>query len=331
MNSSSSRIRVLYVVERFPQLSETYIHAEIAALKDDYDIRVFALQPANSPAKEHYPYTQKQHPAHLREVIQEFKPNVLHTHYATLIPNLERISANNRVPYTVRAHSFDTDGYRPPDLRVSDYCLGVLSFPYTRSVLESAQIPKERILDCWPVIDFARFHDTSPNGNAILNLGASLPKKNFQDFLDLGALMRGREFNLYSIGYNTPQLIDKNREMGEPVRILPPVEHSQMPAVYKKHQWLVYTANKKLGNVGWPLALAEAMAAGTGVCMQNLRPDLKQFLGGAGFLFDSVQELPRIVSQPVPKEMRELGFKVAKRSDINVHKKLLTDLWDKCA
>ena len=75
------------------------------------------------------------------------------------------------------------------------------------------------------------------------------------------------------------------------------------------------------------MAIAEAQAAGVGVCMANIRPDLKQYIGDAGFLFDTIDEARKIISQPVPEDIREAGFVQAEKSNINNHISLLTDLW----
>jgi hypothetical protein len=75
------------------------------------------------------------------------------------------------------------------------------------------------------------------------------------------------------------------------------------------------------------MAIAEAQASGVGVCMANLRPDLRDYVGGAGFLFDSVSQVRDIIAKPFPDELRELGFEQAKKSDAFEHKKILTKLW----
>ena len=63
--------------------------------------------------------------------------------------------------------------------------------------------------------------------------------------------------------------------------------------------------------------------------MYNLRPDIAQFIGGAGFVYNTLQEAVNILRQPYPEELRQLGFEQAKKSDIFVHKNIVTDLWDK--
>jgi hypothetical protein len=101
-----------------------------------------------------------------------------------------------------------------------------------------------------------------------------------------------------------------------------------MPAEYKKHQWLVYTASFDMKMVGWPMAIAEAQASGVGVCMANIRPDLKHYVGDAGILFDSLHDIIDVRQKPLPEEMREAGFEQARKSNINDHKRLLMDLSD---
>jgi glycosyltransferase involved in cell wall biosynthesis len=107
-----------------------------------------------------------------------------------------------------------------------------------------------------------------------------------------------------------------------------PVEPKDMPQQYKKHQWLVYTADFDLATVGWPMAVAEAQASGVGVCMPRIRPDLAQYVGQGGYLYDSIEEIVDLVRGPVPNEMREAGFAQAWLSDVQQQKHLLTGLWD---
>ena len=104
-----------------------------------------------------------------------------------------------------------------------------------------------------------------------------------------------------------------------------------MSPEYQKHQWLVYTADFELASVGWPMAVAEAQAAGVSVCVPNIRLDIKEYVGEAGFVYNSIEEVVDIIQKPVPEEMREAGFLQAKKSDIQEHKHLLTNLWHQAA
>ena len=58
-----------------------------------------------------------------------------------------------------------------------DRCLGVLAFPFMRDLLIRSGVDGKKIHDCWPVVDFERFDDLTPNRDAVMNLGVCLPKK----------------------------------------------------------------------------------------------------------------------------------------------------------
>lgn len=330
-----SKPRVLYILAQYPQMSETYVKSEIEAIRDEYDVFVVGLGKADLPYKNHARYRILSDWDHITECISEFRPHVLHTHWLYNIWKLEYFAKKSNTPYTVRAHSFDIlidpeNHYaKAVSLINDDLCLGVLTFPFGRPSLEKIGVRGDKLHDCFPVVNYKRFYNRSQNGDAIMNVGGCLPKKSVEDFIELTMEAPHLEFNLYALGYNVDKTRMLNNERGSPVKFIPPIEPEEMPAEYKKHRWLVYTASRKIGTVGWSMAVAEAQASGVGVCMANLRPDLRDYVGDAGFLFDSVGEVADIISKPFPEELREMGFEQAKKSDVFEHKAILTNLWRK--
>ncbi len=332
-----SKPRVLYVLVQYPQLSETYIRAEIAAIEADHDVEIISLIPADCPYEGYVPFKLLSTPVEIQSEIERFRPHVLHTHWLheqlDLLVELARV---NDIPFTVRAHSFDTL-FTPPAVPGplaravaainSDLCLGILALPFSVESLIGAGIEPSKIKTVYPAVDFASFLDRSPNGDGVMSVGASLPKKRFEDFIAIAASLPEHEFDLYSIGYQSAALEAVNRAHGNPVRMRQPAEPGGMPAIYKQHRWLIVTASREIGTVGWPLCIAEAQASGVGVCVPNLRPDLKEYVGESGFFYDSVDEVRDIITRPYPERMREAGFEQARKSDIGVHKTALTDLW----
>lgn len=333
-----ARKRILYLLRRYPQISETYVETELRHVWDRYDVKVIALGPADSPRKSHKPYEliPAEDKERLANAILAFAPDVVHGHYIHHAPLLQEAGRIAKAPYTVRAHSYDVlnadrDVQALSAALNDDACLGVLTFPFTRERLVGSGVRAEKVHDCYPVVDYARFHDESPNGGAVMNVGACLPKKNHEFYLELAAARRnGRAFHLYAMGYNVEQIRAENAGLGSPVNVMPLFEHEEMPAQYKQHQWLVYTASPEIPTVGWPMAIAEAQAAGVGVCMQNIRPDLEEYVGPAGFMFRTLDEVLDIVSQPFPDDMRRLGFEHARRSDVASHIGKLEQLWERC-
>jgi glycosyltransferase involved in cell wall biosynthesis len=327
--------RVMYIARNFPQISQTYIRSEIEALQAEYEISVISVSEANVAYKRCVPFRKIADPAMIREAIEEFRPHILHSHYLNQSEVFEALIVQQglNTPFTIRAHSFDTlardsaMAQRAASVINHDLCLGILSFPFTRPLLENAGIRGEKILDCYPVINYPRFYDRSPNGEAVMNIGAAIAKKRMEDFIELACQVPDMEFNLYAVGHTVDQLARYNESKGNAVKIMPPIEPDEMPAEYKKHRWLVYTASREVGTVGWPMAIAEAQAAGVGICMPNLRPDLREYIGAAGFTYEAISEVADIITRPVPDEMRERGFEQARKSNIFEHKTILTDLW----
>lgn len=349
----SQPFRVMYIVKQFPQISESYIKTEIEAVREKCEVLVVATQKASMAATNHPPFRYIDDLVAVREAIEDFRPHVLHTHWLHSARMVGKLSKQTKVPFTVRTHSFDAiwddtharsvldrffgARHLPPHVREaisfirSEMCLGILAFPFNRVRLEMAGISGDKIIDSYPVVNYPLFHNTGPNGDEIMNVGAAITKKNMEDFIHLGAMAPKQSFNLYAMAYDVDRLHELNEAKGRPVNIIPPVELEDMPAQYKKHRWLVYTARMDRGSVGWPMAIAEAQASGVGVCMANIRPDLRDYVGGAGFLFNSVTEAHDIITKPFPDEKREQGFEQAKKSNIFEHRTSLFALWQTVA
>lgn len=344
--TDADRVRVAYVVDDFPQLSQTYLRAELRSVARDHDVRVVGMKPADRPYADAMPYVTETDEDRIVAHVEAFRPHVLHTHYLHCAGIVERVARRTGVPFTVRTHSFDVLPLLLEPRRAarrrragiaatrSPFCLATLAFPFLRDALVSAGVSEATLVDAWPVVDYAAFHDLTPRAGGgeegprdVMNVGACIAKKRMEDFVDLAARVPDRRFRLYAIGYRSDELDAYVRRTGSPVDVVDPVEPRDMPAAYRRHGWLVYTGCFERKTVGWPMAVAEAQAAGIGVVVARVRPDLETFVGPAGFLYDDVAEVPEILARGYPAAMREAGYAQAERSDIEAHRGLLTSRW----
>lgn len=330
------RRKILLLVHRYPQVTQTYIETEIRELKKRYDVRVIAFNQAHTAFVDHGPFTviRRDDSVRLREAVSEFRPDMIHAHWLFLTDKAFEASQMAGIPFTVRAHSFDVLAkdqtlQKSSVLVNTDACAGILSFPFTLPILEREGFNIAKVHKCHPVLDFERFYDVSPNRKDIMSVGAWKPKKNMEWFFELAKCSRGRglTFDLYAPGIDAQTVSSGHGLHDVPLVVHDPVEPSDMPAEYKKHEWLVYTASPTHNTVGWPVVIGEAQASGVGVCMQNIRRDLKEYVGEAGYLFDSLAEVNEIISHPFPERQRKLGFEQAKRSDVRTHISKLERLW----
>ena len=100
--------KVLYVLFEYPQLSQTYIKNEIEAIAYDYEVEILSLNGVNVSYKSHFPYQKVDGMHDVLRKVREFSPDVMHTHWLNMMPFMNLLAKKTNVPYTVRAHSFDT-------------------------------------------------------------------------------------------------------------------------------------------------------------------------------------------------------------------------------
>src|SRR5437588_2215041 len=203
-----SKPRIMYIVESYPAITETYIQSEIDALRDDYEISVLAHHQAEYVNLNHHECFEVRDPACMLEAAKKFKPDALHTHWLVHVPLVGNLAAQLGVPFTVRAHSFDgvwQDSESTPAnaseivrLINSDLCLSVLGFPFMRTNFERAGIASQKILDSYPCMNFERFYDQGLNGFAVISGGAPRNAKQMEDLATLAAAAPELELNLYT-------------------------------------------------------------------------------------------------------------------------------------
>lgn len=356
--------RILYFIVAYPTFSESYMHEEIEALSKDFDIRIISYTASERPRKTafDFDFIKYESPClvyapfpkvnldfddpeqvafleRVDKVIEEFKPDMLHAHYMGLGVLCAKLAERHKIPFTLRSHSMDV--LNEPDAKLDAYsqiisspwCKRVLAFPHSVERLSSHGMNPDLLEPCWPIINFDAFHRPKKREptNKIMCCGPAIKKKVHREFVDLANTMRDTKwkFHLYAYGPMIWDTRDYNTEMNYPVSFKY-ADPTQMPDVYTKYDWLVYPSHQKINKVGLPCGVAEAMAAGIGVCWQELpgrRQEQLDFLGGAGFLFKSIEDVPAILANPYPEEKRQAGFVAAKRFDIQGHKHLLADVW----
>ncbi len=365
LSPKGRRPRILYFIVSYPTFSETYMHEEIRSLLGEYDIQIITYRASPYPRNHAFPHkvieykdsclvygpiknvnrefnsaTQQEFIREVDAVIKEFKPDVMHAHYFGMGLLLQFLAERHKIPFTIRTHSMDI--LSEPQEKIdtmcdaanSPWCQRVLAFPAFRNYLVESGLQGEKVVSCWPVINFARFFKPGRRASTgrVLCAGPTIPKKAHADFIDLAVRMRGSglQFDLYGKGGHLATIQAYNEQAGNPARTIY-TDPDEMPDVYLHYDWFVYPSDPTINKVGLPAAIAEAQASGLGVCWQELpgrREEQLAFLGGGGYLFQSIDELPAILTKPYPDDMRQAGLTNAKKCDIELHKVLLTEAWE---
>ncbi len=339
--------KVLYVANAYPELSQTYIETERRIVHERAETFLLALLPANLENPDHLPY--RLHKWWLTEWLgrgrtrafrigpdaRRAAPDLVHAHWMHMAGPARRAARACDVPWTIRTHSFDimerSDEELAANIRRCNEtdCAGVLAFPFLRERLLRLGLKEDKLVDAPPVVDAQRFDDLGPNGPGVIFTSAVRPKKGFADYYALSGLVPDRPFSVYPLAIRREKIGRLNDDYQGNVKIRQPVAHSVMLAEWKKHTWLVYPGSPGINSIGWPIAVAEAWAAGVGVCMQRLRPDLDEYIANCGVLFDDVDELPDVLQRDPDPAMRERAHTRTMGMDIRKHIHLLYDLWAK--
>jgi len=180
-----------------------------------------------------------------------------------------------------------------------------------------------------PVVNTSSFPFSDHHGSSIINMGALKPKKMFEDYIYLLKLRPDLNFRLYPMGStkNIDGLRQLASQQGGKIEISDPVVFSKMPEIWKEHRWLVYTADRKLKSVGWPMSVVEAWASGTGVCIPRIRPDIEQYVGDAAIVYDDIKEVADLIGEPPNAELLESGKRRAAEMDIKRWIHPLYEIW----
>src|SRR2546428_4957029 len=197
--------RVAYVVNVFPKLSETFIAWELAELRRrGVEVCILSLRPpdegrrhefiAQTGLEERTVYNSWEFPA----VLREFRPELLHAHFATEPTAAAReLAAELRVPFTFTAHGYDI--YRRPPADFADRASAAsavitVSEANARYIVKTFGVPTAQIHVIPCGVDAERF---SPHGERlepphIVCVARLRPVKNLGLLLEACASLRAR-------------------------------------------------------------------------------------------------------------------------------------------
>ena len=323
----------IFLLSEYPQISQTYKENEARALLPYCEVKIISFSKHDTSYSDHLPFEKAKNAQDAILMCKKHRPNIIHSHYLHLTHIAHKASALCGCRFSIRTHSFDVIGRSKEyisqykDAINSTRCAGIICFPFLKDDFLEAGINEDKIFTSYPIVDVKRFLNRHKNEAGVMNVGAAIPKKNMQEFIHIADQHPDIKFNLYGMGYTIEELKQQNISTQSKVNIKECFEPWQMAQEYKKNNWLLYTACPKLKTVGWPMAIAEAQASGLGILMRNIRPDLKTYIGNAGYLYNTPEEASAILRGEYPQEMREEGFRQAEKSSLSNHVQLLNSIW----
>jgi glycosyltransferase involved in cell wall biosynthesis len=274
-------LRVAYLINVFPKLSETFIANELAELRRrGVDLRVLSLRQPEEGLRHGFiedagleQLTCRDH-ARFEAVLRDFQPDLLHAHFATEPTEAARHwSQRLDVPYTFTAHGYDIRRKPPADFAeraLQARALVTVSEANLRHIVETFGVPAGhiRIIPCG--VDTERFAPAPAPARGpadaplILAVARHVKVKNLSLLLEACGLLRDRRvaFRCALIGDGPlrPELEQQHATLGlgAAVRFLGALAQEEVLGWWQRADVATLTSE----NEGMPVALMEAAACG---------------------------------------------------------------------
>ena len=282
--ASARAPRVLYVLWHYPQLSETYIEAEILCMtRWGVHVEVWSQSDVASPYQASVPV----HRGDLSEAIARAQPDILHVHWLSFAVERRAELVASGLPLTVRGHGFEVNA--PAMRRTLDiptlrriFCFPHFAAPYAAEPKISAMAA---------AFDTGLFQPArEKDRHLVVRTGSALASKDLMLFFEVAKKLPRHRFVMAAITANDRESYpDEMREMwrrnGAVGELLFDVPREQIVPLVERAGLYLHTTNlpgtRDAAPVGMPISIAEAMATGAHVLVRDL-PALTAYVGDAG-------------------------------------------------
>lgn len=286
-------MKVLLAAYNYPQLSETYISAEIDFfLRSGIEIEVWA--PVSNPmgAIEQV----KVHRRTLKEAVDTFHPDVVHCHYLHFAPSINSALSGTKIPLTVRGHSFDFSVERAESAAALDHVGKVYLFPHLARLCRSNKIVP------LPVAYNSKVYRAFPEKDKklVLRLVAGKQDKGLRDFCAVSRLCPDHTFTLgisdLSDGSNYSEKMKAiNKSVGGRVELIRNIPWSKAQDLTKLAGIYLGTSDPSGHAFGMPISIAESLSTGSLVFLRRDVPAAHEYLGDAGLYYSSPEEAAELI------------------------------------
>lgn len=285
-------IRVLYALDQFPQLSESYIDAEINRMQSwGFHIEVWS---SKDPKSEGGECDVAVHRGALEDAIAKVKPDIVHTHWTKSAIKYRDAAKRMGKPMTARGHwHFVPD--QLTKLEADRTIVRLFMFPHLAARYGSIASKIVPMHSC--------FHHewlappVPKNRRMIVRTAACKKSKDLDGFIRIASRLPGFRsvLILCSLGPNEHyrELEQLNHDLGSPVEMVRDIPHNAVAAYMAEAGIYLHTYNPDV-SFGMPVSIVEAMAAGCTVFARDV-DGARAYLGNAGKVYTDEDEAVSLV------------------------------------
>ncbi len=293
--SAPRPLRVLWAVWNYPQLTETYIRCELAAMQRwGVEVEVWSeIIDTKSPYASDIPV----HHGTLKETIQRVRPNVVHVHWLNKGKDYRDVIVRAGLPMTVRGHSYEFATKSVKKLLKDDAIRSVYLFPHFAKQIKA----NHKIRPMTSAFNEAWFSATkNKDRRLVLRTGAGKPTKGLESYLEIASRCPDNRFVLV-LGLlpnhddYVERLLSLNRQLGSPVELRLNVSNEETAELMRTAGIYLHTYGDE-EPFGMPVSIAEALATGAYTMVRDL-PGASEYVGSAGALYRSNEEAVTLIQR----------------------------------
>ncbi|WP_256801496.1 glycosyltransferase [Mangrovibrevibacter kandeliae] len=289
--SDGTPLKVLYALDSFPQLSESYINAEIQRMQS-WGVHIEVWSKGDPRSKANCDVVV--HRGSLYDTITLVQPDIVHTHWTQTALKYKDAAKRAGLPLTARGHWH----FVPKQIqRVEDEdtITRLYMFPHLAEKWSSQTSKILPMLSCY-------HHEwlaprVAKNRKMIVRTAACKRPKDLDGFIRIASKLPGYRSVLIvcSLGPNDlfRELEALNKELGSPVEIVSDISYEEVAAYMSEAGIYLHTYDKDV-SFGMPVSIAEAMAAGCTIIARDVY-GAAEYAGEAGRLYTTEDEAVELV------------------------------------
>ncbi|MDO9150182.1 MAG: hypothetical protein Q7U33_02250 [Methylotenera sp.] len=288
-------LRVLYAVESFPHLTQTYIHTEIEAMRRfGVHVEVWSSKQPLIPYATDIPV----HNGTFEKAIESVKPHLVHTHWTHMVKRFRDVVAQAGLPLTVRGHHpYDFSQKVNDELQSDPVVQGVYMYSRYENKLP---IKYTKVLPIDACYDPVLYHsDNVKDPKLVVRVAPARTVKELDFFIRVAARCPDHRFVLAAgttIELTCPdELLEYNKKLGEPVELFIDISYEEVSKLIQKAGIYLYTV-KPSEEYSMPISVSEALGAGCYV-INRASEGAQLHLAGAGVMYESEDDAVRLIKE----------------------------------
>jgi len=282
-------LKVLIVCYDYPQLSESYVDTEVTWMaRQGVEVEVCSMAEPGARGVA----TVRVHRDGLERAIADFRPDLLHCHWISMVEEAARLAQARGLPVTVRGHGFEVSDETVRACHAFDAVRAVCMFPHLAARYGEGR-PKVRPLAS--AFNSRRYYPrhVAKDRRMVLRTAACLETKNIEWFFHVAAACPDHRFVLalsrIALRPHLPPRFEAlNASLGFPVEMRWDVPYDDMAALYAEAGIYLHTCDFAQ-TFGMPVSIAESMACGA-VPLLRESPDVRAYAGDCALYYDTVDQ-----------------------------------------